>query len=124
MLGDLCKVIFWGDSLLIEGVRASLKKDTRLEILCVHTPYPDVQELQELQPNVILFDMKSGCPDVVFSLLSTCPDLQLIAVNPESHDLMIVSAHHKLVQSITDLIDVVHKKDIQKITKKRTSIRP
>jgi len=103
------RILLYGKSVILGTVEASLKKNPQLEVLRVCTPYPGAAELEAMQPNVILFDMDNDRPEAVFPLLSTCPGLLLIGVNPERDDLLIVSAYHKLVQSVADLIDIVRK---------------
>lgn len=103
------RVILFGKSVLLGTVGASLKKHASLQIISASTPYPGIQELGTLQPDVILFDLENGRPDAAFFLLATCPGLQLIGVDPDSNELLVLSSCTKMVLSVQDLVRVILK---------------
>ena len=74
--------------------------------------------------DVVLFTNINGYPDAVLSLLSLCPGLLLIEVNPDSDDLLVLSSQMQKVQCMTDLIDIVHQKDTRDFNNKKQQIQP
>ena len=103
------RVILYGDSLILETVGASLQKHLQFEVISLSDPYPSARQLGAMQPDVILFDMDPPRPEAAFSLLATCPGLQLIGINPETHQALVWSGRQAAAAAAADLVDVIRR---------------
>jgi hypothetical protein len=111
------RVILYGDSVILSGVRASLEICTKIEVLVVDQP-PDkaVEELRILSPSAVIFDSSETKPDSLFSLLQQ-PGLLLIGIDPETHHALVWSGKNLHELSMPDLFQVLY---IRKPKRKKT----
>jgi hypothetical protein len=100
----------YGDTLILEGVRANLENHPDFEIL-VLDPLSDrpLEELQRLHPAVVVFDQGATRPDFLFSLLQQ-PGLLLIGIDPDTRQAMLWSGRKAAAAQASDLISVIRKK--------------
>jgi hypothetical protein len=101
------RAIVYGDSLILEGVRASLDKCPGLEVLVVHQPpekLPD--ELRAYGPAALVFDLSVIQPDLLLSLFQN-PELLLIGIDPETHRALVWSGKQEAAAVAADLIQVI-----------------
>jgi len=101
------RVVLYGDSLILETVGASLRKYPQFEITSLSAPYPSARQLEAMEPDVILFDMGTPRPEAAFSLLATCPGLQLIGIDPETHQTLVWSGRQEPAVVAADLINII-----------------
>jgi hypothetical protein len=105
------RVILFGDSLILEGVRASLAACPDLEIIRLGASVEDLFEIiRALCPAVFIFDLQAVRFDFQLSLLQQ-PELQLIGIDPESQQAMVWSGRQKAVVVAADLIKTITPKD-------------
>jgi hypothetical protein len=114
------RIILFGRTIILGTVGASLQKQPGFEVIRLSAPYPGVQELAAMKPNVILFDRGNTHPVAAFSLLATIPELQLISIDPSTNQLVVWSGQRLRELSLRDLIDVIQKKP-RKETKERSA---
>ncbi len=111
------RVILYGRTVILGTVGASLQKRIQFEVISLAAPYPGVQELGAMKPDVILFDTETARPTAAFALLATCPGLQLIGIDPESHQALVWSGRQVAAMKaadqigILDLMNVIHPED-------------
>lgn len=103
------QIILFGRTIILGTVGASLQNRADFDVICLSPPYPGLQELAAMKPDVILFDMESTYPMVAFSLLATLPELQLISIDPSTNQLMVWSGQQFRELSLQDLVEVIHK---------------
>lgn len=103
------RVVLYGRSVILGTLRASFQRYPDLEVLSLSLslPLPSAQELGALAPDVILFDMESGRPEAVFSLLGTCPGLLLIGVDPSTNQALLWSGRQLRELSTQDLVQLM-----------------
>ena len=106
------RVILFGKTIILGTVGASLQNHPDFEVIHLSAPYPRLQELAAMKPNVILFDRGNTCPLAVFSLLATLPELQLISIDPSTNQLMVWSGQHLRELSLQDLVNVIQKREL------------
>jgi hypothetical protein len=99
---------FLGESLLVRGIEASLRGRQGVEIAVFDASRPDAAEvLDELSPDIIVFDLIPIQLSCVFSFLRTHTDVILIGLDIE-HDLaLVLSAEWRLLPTVTDLMNVI-----------------
>ena len=101
------RAIVYGDSLILEGVRASLDKCPGLEVLVLHQPpetLPD--ELRAHCPAALIFDVEAIQPELLLSLFQQ-PCLLLIGIDPETHRALVWSGRQAAAVDAADLLQVI-----------------
>jgi hypothetical protein len=97
-----------GESVLIEGIEASLKGREEVEIMLLDTSRPDVvQVLDKLNPDVIVFDLTPSQLSRVFTFLRTHTDVVLIGLDIESDLALFLSAEWRMLPTVADLMQVI-----------------
>ena len=103
------RVILYGRTVILGTVGISLQKRPQFEVISLDAPYPGVQELEAMEPDVILFDIDTPRPEAAFALLATCPGLQLIGIDPDRDQVQVWSGQKLNELSVQDLVNVIHK---------------
>ncbi len=102
------KVILYGDSLILEGIRANLSGGSNLEIVSLAPPLPKAQELGALAPDVIIFDLEASRLDALLSLLQIRPQLLLVGVDLATNQILLWSSEHSRRLTMHDLVGAIH----------------
>lgn len=113
------RVIVYGRTMILGTLAASLQKQPRFEVIALSSPYPSTQELGELEPDAILFDLENGHPEAAFALLATRPALQIIGIDPDRDQVLVWSGQHLHELSVQDLVAVISSKDTEMLTPRR-----
>jgi hypothetical protein len=82
------KVLFYGNSLMLAGLKASLTVHPGLEVTALDTSATET-ELLACNPNVIIFDMGAFQSEFTLSQMQALPGLLLIGVDAESHEVLL-----------------------------------
>jgi hypothetical protein len=102
------KVVLCGGSLFIAGLDASLSAIPGLEIQCVNVhEEKDLEKLYSDGPNVIIVEMGLASGNLTLKLMREYPHVTLIALDPESESLLILSVRHHIVLAAADLEKVI-----------------
>jgi DNA-binding NarL/FixJ family response regulator len=97
-----------GESLLIEGIKASLQERERVEIALLDTTRPDtIQVLDKLSPDIILFDLTPSQLSSVFTFLRTHTDVVLIGLEIDSDLALFLSGEWRMVTTVDDLMQLI-----------------
>ena len=102
------KVVLCGGSLFIAGLDASLSAIPGLEIqrVIVHEE-KDFEKLSNDGPHVIIVEMGLASGNLTLKLMREFPHATLIALDPESDDLLILSVKRRIVLAAADLKKVI-----------------
>lgn len=95
--------------MILGTVGASLQKRPQFEVISLSPPFPTVQEMGAMVPDVILFDVEASRPEGAFSLLETCPGLLLIGIDPDTNQALLWAGRHLRELSTQDLVEVINK---------------
>jgi len=97
-----------GESVLIEGIEASLKDHKGVETvrLCTSQPRAD-QVLDKLSPDVIVFDLTPNQLSCVFTYLRTHTDVLLIGLDIDSDMALFLSGEWRMLATVADLMQVI-----------------
>jgi hypothetical protein len=107
MNGDRRRVIVAGESLILQGVRASLERRADLEVvLLVQPPEASPDGIGAYRPAVIIFDVSAIQPKLLHSLFQQ-PDLLLIGIDPETHQAHVWSGRQTPAVVAADLLEVI-----------------
>jgi hypothetical protein len=121
------RVILYGDTLVLAGVRLSLEDNPAFEVITLEASnaarndlptekeLPIEQELLDLQPDVVIFDTSSVQPQFHFDLIQCRSGLQLIGIDPDRNRVLQWSGQHFAELSMPDLINVVQSDFINQV---------
>ena len=101
------RIILYGKSVIMGTVGASLQSYPELEVIPFGPHLAEAQDLKALDPDVILFDLQSCCPESALSLSVQRPELVLIGIDPDSDRLLVWSGKHAHALSTRDLVSVI-----------------
>jgi hypothetical protein len=101
------RVVLCGKSVILGTLRASFRSYADFEVETIAPPFPPLQELSSLAPDVILFDMDTAPPPAAFALLGLRPDLLLIGIDPSTNQALVWSGRNLCELSMQDLVRVM-----------------
>jgi hypothetical protein len=111
MSRDQRRVILFGDSLVLEGVRASLKACPNLEVLLLSSSIENPFEfIRSHSPATFIFDLEAVQPNFQLSLFQQ-PGLLLIGIDPETHHALVWSGRQAAAMVAADLVKVIRQQD-------------
>jgi hypothetical protein len=85
------RILLYGNSVILGSIGACLNHCPQFEVT---TPTPPLQELQDLDnvnPDILLFDLETIHTEAVFSEVKTNPSLLLIGISPDVNPVKIRS---------------------------------
>jgi len=105
------RVILYGDSLLLAGIRVQLQSCPEFELITVDAGIQGLPEfIRSFKPRVLLFDFALTEPDFAVPLLRDFPDLLLIGVDPSRDELLILTGKSAAASSMGDLVKIISEK--------------
>ena len=97
-----------GESVLIEGLEASLQGCEGVEILLLDCSRPSaVQILDKLSPDVIIFDLTPSQLSCVFIFLQNHTDVVLIGLDIDCDRALFLSGEWRMLPTVADLMQVI-----------------
>ena len=109
------KVVPVGDSLLIEGVAASLASWRTLAVIRLECNAVDIEEcLRSHRPDVIIFELDSPPSPIVLSLLIKWSQILLIGLDLDSSRVIVLDSHPQVARTMNELYLVVQAEAGQK----------
>lgn len=101
------RIILYGDSLILEGVRASLETFPGLEILVLDQSEDlPLKELRRLNPAAVIFDLEGISRDFPIAILQQ-PGLLLVGIDPAGDHMLLWSGENSRVVSMQDLVQAI-----------------
>jgi hypothetical protein len=101
------RVILYGDSLILDGVRASLEAWPGIEVLVLDQPLDrPLEKIRRLCPAALIFDLEAEAPDFPLALLQQ-PGLLLIGIDPQTHQVLVWSGKQASAAAAADLLAVI-----------------
>jgi hypothetical protein len=101
------RVLLYGKSVILGTLEASLKRHPQMEICVLSAPFPMVEELKAMAPDVILFDVAAPRPEAAFALLETFPGLLLIGVDASRDEMLVLTSHPVQALAVRDLVHLI-----------------
>ena len=97
-----------GESVLMEGIEASLKDREGVEIMRLDTSRPTgVQVPDKPNPDVVVFDLTPSQLSCVYTFLRTYPDVVLIGLDINSDLALFLSGECRMLPTVADLMQVI-----------------
>jgi hypothetical protein len=115
-IGDQRLVVLFGDSLLMDGVEASLSVMPELGVMRIHTTVQDVREcLMSLRPDLVIFDWETPQANHIVSVLRDQPGVTLLGLDVASRKVIAVSSHEFTPLTADDLARVIQRQTAHRI---------
>ena len=107
MSENRCRAILYGNSLILEGVRAELSGHPGMEVL-IFDQFPNdlLEEMRLLKPAAIIFDLAADQTDFPLAMLQQ-PGLLLIGIDPETQHALVWSGRQVRAVVAADLITII-----------------
>ena len=110
MVEKQIRVALYGSSLFLIGIEGSLRAEPGLEIVHIQPDAADERLLREVMDvSLLAFDVHEASPELIQALLKEAPHLALLALDPESDRLLVLSGQVSGARTIGDLIQVIRK---------------
>lgn len=106
-MGKPRRVLVCGDSVALAGIAASLALDPDCQVAGHGLPLRD-EELRELQPDVIVFDLDAVPPAFVYTASRALRGVLLIGIDLETNRALVWNEQQAEGMCSQDLIDVIH----------------
>jgi hypothetical protein len=101
------RILLYGNSVILGSIGACLERCAQFEVTTPAAPLQEVQELEALNPDILLFDLETPHTEAVFSALKTNPSLLLIGISPDINLVRIWSGRQLRELSMKDLLDLI-----------------
>ncbi len=107
MNGNRRRVILYGNTLILQGVWASLANCPGLEVIVVDQPaQASPEELAISCPATMIFDMSVMQPQLLLGLFQQ-PGLLLVGMDSEAHQALVWSGRQAAAVDAADLVQVI-----------------
>lgn len=101
------QILLYGNSVILGSIGACLQRCSQFEVTTLASPTQEVQKLETLKPDILLFDLETIHTEPVFSALKTNPSLLLIGISSDINLVKIWSGRQFRDLSIEGLFDVI-----------------
>ncbi|HQI86304.1 MAG TPA: hypothetical protein PKV20_17150 [Anaerolineae bacterium] len=99
-----------GNSLVIAGLAANLESHPNLRLHRVNGLEPSLaQQIAVLHPDVVIFDLTADLPDNAFLLLQEQPQLLLIGIDLNRHEIIQWTGQHAPAQTAQDVMQTIQR---------------
>ena len=106
-------VVLYGDTLLIDGVEASLTERNGLDVIRVDTTITNVgQHLRTIAPDLVIFDLDTPVIELsklIVPLLQKQPGVPFICLDAEHSEVVTLACEQHTAHSTNDLVDLIRR---------------
>jgi DNA-binding NarL/FixJ family response regulator len=106
-------VVLYGDTLLIDGVEASLADRNGLDVVRVDTTIANVgQHLKTIAPDLVIFDLDTPTAELsklIVPLLQKQPSVPFICLDAQHSEVVTLACEQYTAHSTNDLVDIIRK---------------
>lgn len=103
------RVLLYGSSLHLEGVRTSLQSYADLDVTSVDEESPNaLQSILACHPDVVVFDSSGGKPDWALELANHRSAIVLIGVDPAQDHALVLYSRRPQVLTMHDLVQAIN----------------
>ena len=105
---DRPSVVVLGDSLLTDGVAVSLADCPQLSLLRIDSNVFDIwQQVNTLNPDVIVFDLETPHSPLILSLLKEKPGILLLGLDLACNRVIVLNSRQSFTQTMHDLCQII-----------------
>jgi hypothetical protein len=101
------RILLYGNSVILGAIGASLRCLSQFEVIALVKPLQEMQKLDAVNPDILLFDLETTNTEAVFSMLETNPNLLLIGISPDTNLVKIWSGRQVRELSTQDLLELI-----------------
>ncbi len=102
------KIIFYSNSIILGTISANLRDYPQFEVTTLQASDIGKSRLEQLNPDVIFFDLESEYPELAFSMLKSSPDLLVIGISPDSNLVKTWTGRQLHELSMQDLLKIIN----------------
>ena len=108
-MADIRKVVLYGNSVFMAGVEAGLKSRDEIEVIHIDASLPNAaQELDVLNPAVVIFDLSSPPPlRLGLPFIREHLGLPFIGLDVTSNTVLVLSCQQYTALTVDDLARVI-----------------
>lgn len=107
------RVALYGQSLFLQGIAKSLKAAPWLEVVQVLPDTAGASLSEEAwDASLLAFDIHETLPGLMLALFKGTPNLILLALDPESDRLMVLSSQQERAVAVVDLLKVIRREEM------------
>ena len=107
-MADQPLVVVLGDSLLTEGVAAGLSNCPKLSLISINSNDLDIwQQVDKLNPDVIIFDLEFPNSSIILSLIKEKPGVLFLALDLDCNRVIVLNSRQHFTQTMHDLCQIV-----------------
>ena len=101
-------VVVLGDSLLMEGAAVSLADCRQMSLVRIDSNLSDIwQQINDLNPDVIVFELEIPHSPIVLSLLKERPGILLLGLDLECNRVLVLNSRQHFTQTMHDLCQII-----------------
>jgi hypothetical protein len=101
------RVLIYGNSVILGSIGASLRRRPQLEVMMCEPLHGDLQPIEALDPDVVLFDVASTPAEALFPLLESRSSMVLIGVSPDVNLVKVWSGRQLREMSLVELTEII-----------------
>jgi len=101
------RILLYGNSLILGAIKDRLCRCPQFEVTTLLAPLEEMEKVDSLKPDILLFDLEATRPEAVFSLLESDPNLQVIGISPDINLVKVWSIRELHEVSMGDLFEVI-----------------
>jgi hypothetical protein len=103
----IMRILLYGNSLILGSIGDILRRYPQFEVTTLLPPPQEMQSLNSLKSDILLFDLETTRPEAVFSLLESDANLHLIGISPDTNLVKVWSIRELREVSVQDLCEVI-----------------
>ncbi len=113
------RLVLYGTSLFLAGIKAELERLTSHELLTVEVGNIDAAALiDSSNPLAVIFDLAAQHSAFAVDLLRERPGLLLIGVDPSRDEILLLSSQPAHALNMSDLVEVINGELSSSLTRK------
>lgn len=101
------RVVLYGNSVILGAIGARLRRCPDFDVTALVPRPGQAQEVRDLKPEAVLFDLEATSGEHLLSLLETSPDVVLVGISPGVNLAKVWSRRRLRGLSTQGLIDVI-----------------
>jgi hypothetical protein len=105
------RIVLYGNSVILGTVGARLRRCPGFEVTALAALPEHAQEVLELKPEVVFFDLEATTGEHLLSLLETDAQILLVGLSPGVNVVTVWSRRELRELSIQGLLDLINKRE-------------
>jgi hypothetical protein len=101
------RILLYGNTLMLAGMRASLEANPAFEVVALDASQASGQDLLALSPTILIFDTASIHPQFYGDLIQQWTGVLLIGIDPDSNQVLLWEGQQMCELSVQCLVEVI-----------------